>query len=165
MEGVAIENPFAVLTAIVAPAVLTNACTVLALGTSNRIARVVDRTRVIMAELATLDPGDRDYSTRVEMLERQRQRGTLLMRALRILYASLGSFAASALISVIGSGLAFYGQRMLFRVAAALGLAAGVFAVAGLVFGCVLLVRETRIALVGIQEEADMMLQRDSAPL
>ena len=40
-------NPFAVLTAVVAPAILTNACSVLALGTSNRLARVVDRTRVV----------------------------------------------------------------------------------------------------------------------
>ena len=38
-------NPFAVLTAIVAPAILTNASSVLALGTSNRLGRVVDRTR------------------------------------------------------------------------------------------------------------------------
>ena len=36
-------NPFAVLTAVVAPAILTNACSVLALGTSNRLARVVAR--------------------------------------------------------------------------------------------------------------------------
>lgn len=160
-----IENPFAVLTAIVAPAVLTNACTVLALGTSNRIARVVDRTRAITTELAHLKPQEREYQIRVEMLSRQRLRGTLLLKALRILYASLGSFAASALISVIGSGLAFYGQVLAFRTAAIVGLGAGVFAVAGLVTGCVLLVRETRVALVGIQEEVDLVLQRDSSPL
>jgi len=47
-------NPFAVLTAVVAPAILTNACSVLALGTSNRLARVVDRTRVVARELAAL---------------------------------------------------------------------------------------------------------------
>lgn len=160
-----IENPFAVLTAIVAPAVLTNACTVLALGTSNRIARVVDRTRAITTELMHLKPQEREYQIRVQMLSRQRLRGTLLLKALRILYASLGSFAASALISVIGSGLAFYGQRLAFRAAAIVGLGAGVFAVAGLVTGCVLLVRETRVALVGIQEEVDLVLQRDSSPL
>ena len=89
----------------------------------------------------------------------------LELKALRILYASLGSFAASALISVIGSGLAFYGQVLAFRTAAIVGLGAGVFAVAGLVTGCVLLVRETRVALVGIQEEVDLVLQRDSSPL
>ena len=50
-------NPFAVLTAVVAPAILTNACSVLALGTSNRLGRVVDRTRVVARELAGLEPG------------------------------------------------------------------------------------------------------------
>ena len=46
------NNPFAVLTAIVAPAILTNACSVLALGTSNRLGRVVDRTRVVASDIA-----------------------------------------------------------------------------------------------------------------
>jgi len=46
------NNPFGVLTSVVAPAILTNACSVLALGTSNRLARVVDRTRVVAAVLA-----------------------------------------------------------------------------------------------------------------
>ena len=45
-------NPFAVLTAIVAPAILTNASSVLALGTSNRLGRVVDRTRVVASAMA-----------------------------------------------------------------------------------------------------------------
>jgi hypothetical protein len=38
------NNPFAMLTAIVAPAIMTNASSVLALGTSNRLARVIDHT-------------------------------------------------------------------------------------------------------------------------
>jgi hypothetical protein len=38
-------NPFAVLSLIVAPAVLTNACSVLVLSTSNRLARATDRVR------------------------------------------------------------------------------------------------------------------------
>jgi hypothetical protein len=43
------DNPFAVLTLIAAPAVFTNASSVLALGTGNRLARVVDRTRPLCA--------------------------------------------------------------------------------------------------------------------
>jgi hypothetical protein len=38
-------NPFAVLSLIVAPAILTNASCVLVMSTSNRLARVVDRAR------------------------------------------------------------------------------------------------------------------------
>jgi hypothetical protein len=36
-------DPFSILTVVVAPAVLTNASSVLALGTNNRLARVADR--------------------------------------------------------------------------------------------------------------------------
>lgn len=50
-------NPFAVLTAIVAPAILTNASSVLALATSNRLARVVVSTHFSLADLDRLfDP-------------------------------------------------------------------------------------------------------------
>ncbi len=50
------SNPFAVLTAVVAPAILTNASSVLALGTSNRLARVVDRTRIVAASWLLSSP-------------------------------------------------------------------------------------------------------------
>jgi uncharacterized membrane protein len=150
------DNPFAVLTAIVAPAVLTNASSVLCLGTGNRIARVVDRTRVVAAEISSFQSGSWEYQVRVGQLERLQVRAQLLFKALRILYASLGAFAAAALISVIDSALAFYGQQLAFRAAAVAGLATGVFAVTGLVSGCTLMVGETRLALQNITEEAEL---------
>jgi hypothetical protein len=42
-------DPFSILTIVVAPAVLTNASSVLALGTNNRLARVADRTHAVTA--------------------------------------------------------------------------------------------------------------------
>jgi hypothetical protein len=39
------ENPFTVLTFIVAPAILTNASSIMVLSTSNRLAKVFDRTQ------------------------------------------------------------------------------------------------------------------------
>jgi hypothetical protein len=50
-------DPFSILTVVVAPAVLTNASSVLALGTNNRLARVADRTHAVTAQLAKLEPG------------------------------------------------------------------------------------------------------------
>ena len=149
------DSPFAVLTAVVAPAVLTNASSVLCLGTGNRLARVVDRTRVITSEISSLEPSSEDYRFRIRQLELLDVRAHLLYRALRILYASLGAFAASALVSVIGSALALYQQHLGFQVAAVIGFASGVYAVGGLVFGCMLMVRETRVALQNIAEEAE----------
>jgi len=93
------NNPFGVLTSVVAPAILTNACSVLALGTSNRLARVVDRTRVVAGELAGFEPGTSNYTDSFAQLDRLQVRAQLLLRALRLFYASIGLFAAAALVS------------------------------------------------------------------
>ena len=150
------DNPFAVLTAVVAPAILTNACSVLCLGTGNRIARVVDRTRIVATQLASIAPGTPNHEAYVRQLEKLQVRSAFLLSALRLFYASLGSFAAAALISVIGSTLAFYGWQFVFRVAAIVGLAIGALGVTGLVSGCTLMVRETRLAVQTLAEEAGL---------
>ena len=82
-------------------------------------------------------------------------RTRLLYRALRVLYSSLGSFAAAALLSLVGSALSFFALRVAFEAAALIALGIGVFAVSSLVFGCILMVRETRVAVQTISEEAD----------
>jgi Protein of unknown function (DUF2721) len=147
-------NPFAVLTAIVAPAILTNASSVLALGTSNRLARVVDRTRVVAAELAACERKSPDYQMWAAQLEPLHVRAQLLLKALRFFYAGLGLFAASALVSVGGSIAAYYNQKLLFEGGAALAVLTGASAVLGLTFGCVLMVRETQLAVQNLTEEA-----------
>ena len=147
-------NPFAVLTAVVAPAILTNASSVLALGTSNRLARVVDRTRIVAAELDAFEPGSPDYQRWAAQLEPLGVRAQLLLKALRFFYAGLGLFASSALVSVGGSIAAYYGQKLLFEAAAALAVLTGASAVLGLASGCVLMVRETQIAVRYLAEEA-----------
>src|SRR5882757_5282704 len=86
-------NPFAVLTAVVAPAILTNACSILALGTSNRLARVVDRTRIVATELGGLESGSAYYEATQRELDGLQVRAQLLVKALRVIYASLGLFA------------------------------------------------------------------------
>jgi hypothetical protein len=154
-------NPFAVLTAVVAPAILTNACSVLALGTSNRLARVVDRTRVVARELAALEPGGSghaqgDYKSWGAQLTGLQSRTRLLVKALRVIYGSLGLFATAALVSVVGSIVTYYGQRILFQVTAGLAMLAGGVAVVGLASGCALMVQETRIAVDNLAEEAKM---------
>jgi Protein of unknown function (DUF2721) len=157
-------NPFAVLTAIVAPAILTNASSVLALGTSNRLARVVDRTRVVAAELAGYEPQSPDYQMWAVQLEPLRIRAQMLLKALRFFYAGLGLFAATALVSVGGSIVAYYGQKFLFEAAAGLAVLTGASAVLGLASGCVLMVRETQLAVKTLAEEAKNLARHHRAP-
>ncbi len=153
------DNPFAVLTAIVAPAILTNASSVLALGTSNRLARVVDRTRVVAAELAGFEPGSEGFQIFSAQLEPLQVRAQMLLKALRFFYAGLGLFAMSALVSVCGSIAAYYGQRFVFEAAAGLAVLTGASAVLGLAFGCVLMVRETQLAVKTLAKEAKMQVE------
>jgi hypothetical protein len=147
------ENPFAALTTVVAPAILTNASSVLCLGTANRLARVVDRTHVVSAELAGVAPTAKSYVVRRRQLEALRARWTLVLRALKLFYMSLGSFAAATLISLFGAVFASSGQHLPFPFIAFFGLVSGTLGVAGLVFGCSILVQETRLSLQNLEEE------------
>ncbi|MCI0627069.1 MAG: DUF2721 domain-containing protein [Acidobacteria bacterium] len=154
------SNPFAVLTAIVAPAILTNASSVLALGTGNRLGRVVDRTRIVAKDLASYEPSSSEHRAWTEQLRALQVRAQMLVRALRLFYAALGLFAASAFVSLIGSIAAYYGQRIVFQVAAALAILIGGAAVAGLAFGCALMIRETRLAVQLLEDEAGRQISQ-----
>jgi hypothetical protein len=87
---------------VVAPAILTNASSVLALGTGNRLARVVDRTRAVVAQFGSMEAGASHNQAWTLQLDALRVRAQLLVNALRNFYAALGLFAASALVSVGG---------------------------------------------------------------
>jgi hypothetical protein len=134
-------DPFSILTVVVAPAVLTNASSVLALGTNNRLARVSDRAHAVAAQLAG------GSAAELAVLQTRAQ---LLLRALRCFYLGLGLFASSALISIAGSIVVNYGQPSAFQIAAGIGIACGTSAVIALVCGCVLMIRETQLAVKGL---------------
>ena len=153
------NNPFAVLTAIVAPAILTNASSVLALGTSNRLGRVVDRTRVVYGDLAATAPGSSEHKEWTDQLTSLRSRAQMLLAALRLFYAALGFFATSALVSVGGSIAAYYAQKLWFEVAAGLAVLSGASAVVGLAVGCTLMVHETRLAVQSLAAEAEIRIR------
>lgn len=150
---------------MVAPAILTNACAVLSLGISNRLARVVDRTRVVAVNVAEAEAGSTDQEAWLRQRERLETRAQLLLRALRAVYGALGAFAGAALLLVVAAVASAYQQQLIFRAASILGLGSGIFAVAELVTGCVVMVRETRLAVRNLAEEAKLRSrERRQAP-
>lgn len=154
-------NPFTVLTLIAAPAVLTNASSVLALGTSNRFARAIDRARALSAQLEKeAVTGDPMTLLRVHQLNRTERRSLMLLHALRAFYLALGSFAAAALVSLIGASVAASEHSLLYRATLALALLTGAVGVGGLVVGCSLLVGETQLAVKNVHEEAKIVRAR-----
>ncbi len=151
-------NPFAVLTFIAAPAILTNASSVMALGTSNRFARGVDRARALATELETRKGLTEPLAQlRVRQLRFANRRVLLLVRALRYFYLSMGSFAAASLTSLLGAVFVLAHQEVLPAVAMLVALGCGAVGVAGLVGGSVVLVLETRLTLAILAEETEFV--------
>ena len=165
MNGVT-DNPFAVLTLIAAPAILTNASSVLALGTSNRFARAVDRQRQLSKQLDTESAGmdAEELELRRRQLGVAERRAILLISALTRFYTSLGAFAASALVSLVGAVTVPIGYGWVEVLVTALALVAGVIGVGGLVFGCTLLIRETRLTVQALREEASLSMSKSRPP-
>ena len=99
------DSPFAVLTLIAAPAVFTNAASLLSLGTGNRLARVVDRTRTLVKDLhgTEIDPATRNLW--ISHLGRLEKRGALLVRAMSFFYGAVGCFAAASVVSILGASV------------------------------------------------------------
>ena len=154
------DNPFTSLTLIAAPAVLTNASSVLALGTSNRFARAIDRARALSLLLEKEKvSGDPLTIMRIRHLNRER-RSLLLLHALRFFYLALGSFAAAALTSLLGATVASSAHHIIFRITLGVAGISGFIGVGSIVAGCSLLVGETRLAVQNVAEEAQMVRDR-----
>jgi hypothetical protein len=150
------DSPFAVLTLIAAPAVFTNASSVLSLGTGNRLARVVDRTRALVKDLHGAEIDDPTRSLWVSHLARLERRGALLVRALSFFYSAIGCFAAASVVSILGASVVSSQYKWPFQTIVIVSFVLGTIGFLGLAIGCSLLVNETRLALRSIYEEAEL---------
>ncbi len=158
-------NPFAVLSLIVAPAILTNASSVLIMSTSNRLARAVDRARELSKQLEAVGSADGgETERRLRELSAAEARALLLLRALRRYYTALGGFASATLLSLVGAALVSLGMTLAVPVLEVTAVAAGVVAVGALVSGSVVLVRETRLAVQVLQQRAEGIRARLNRP-
>jgi hypothetical protein len=155
-------NPFAALSLIVAPAILTNASTVLAMSTSNRLARAVDRARELARQLEDPHHADGpDGTRRLRELAVNETRAVLLMRVLRSFYFALAGFAVATLVSLVGAVVAASaGSQTAVRTLEIIGIAAGGIAVGALIHGATLLLRETRLAVAVLHERSEQVRRR-----
>jgi hypothetical protein len=157
------DNPFAVLSFIVAPAILTNAASLLTMSTSNRLARAVDRARDLSKQLESCtDYSDPQSVRRLAELDANQRRAGMLVAALQRFYLAIGAFALAALVSLLGAALAFVAGPTIVRTLELAAVAAGFVAVGALVSGSATLVRETRIALGVVRQRAEEIQRRAS---
>lgn len=156
------HSPFAALTMIVAPAMLTNASCVLAMSTINRMLKSRDRMRELLKESENEGRSAEEAAREERQVARVEKQATLLMGALASVYVALGSFAMATLVSLLGAALVSAGG-MALRIVGGVGFVLGMVGVSGLVVGCVRLFRATQISLVNIREEAEVIRQRRAA--
>lgn len=153
-------GPFAALSLIAAPAILTNACSVLILSTSNRLARTVDRARLLVGQIESSPPG-----TALELVEAQRSaesRAIVLAKAIRLAYGALGGFAGAACVSVFGA-VAASGPSWLETSLQTLAIVLGLVSVGQLMAAAILLVHESRATVLQLAKESEQMEARRSA--
>lgn len=161
------DSPFVVLSFLAAPAILTNASTVLALGTSNRLARAADRARAAAASIISAkDPGDPMLPLMEQDFDAATRRAKLLIVALRRYYLAAGCFAAGTCIALVGAFINYFGFHAVDLVMQIATILAAVLGVGGLVHGSMALLAETRIALrVLDQQHAAITTWRANRPL
>jgi polyferredoxin len=154
-------NPFSVLTFIVAPAIMTNASSVMTMGTSNRFARAVDRVRALSSQVENQQNADpEEKELRMRQLRASEKRTLMMLHALTAFYLAVGSFAAASLISLLGA-VFYIGQLEGLRNAAlVVAFIAGILGVASLVTGSAFLVGESRLTLRILKDETAYRLKR-----
>ena len=147
------DNPFAFLTFLAAPAVLTNASSLLVLSTSNRLARAADRARQAATELLNLkDTSDPLAQLQLRDFNNAARRARMLVSALRAFYGAAGAFAGATCVALAGALAASFGIEWATSLSRMLTVVGGMVGVAFILTGSVRLLAETRIALRMIEE-------------
>jgi hypothetical protein len=155
--GALTQSPFTVVTFIAAPALLTNASSVLAMSTTNRMLRTRESMRELLAQSEKHALNDHEAARVVEHVNRVEAQAGLLLGALHAIYLALGAFAAATLVTLIGAALPFI---QAVRLLAALGLTMGAIGVGCLIVGSLRLFQATQISLINIREEAVIIRAR-----
>lgn len=124
---------YAILSSMLAPALLMAATGSLLVSANTRLARVVDRLRSLILAWEH-DAPDRD--DRERQIQRHRRRAHLVLRACQLLYAGLGAFVGTSLtlagdafldfrLGVVPTSLAVVGVTLLFGASLLMGIEVG----------------------------------------
>ena len=157
-----VQSPFAALTFVAAPALLTNASSVLALSTINRMLRTRDRMHELFAKSESGKVSEQESVRLIKQVDRVERQAGLLLRALRSIYVALAAFASATLVTLLGAGVATFQGALWLHLFAGLGVALGLVGVGGLVLGCVSLFYATQLSLLNISDEAAAVRERQA---
>ncbi|MBV9787976.1 MAG: DUF2721 domain-containing protein [Chloroflexi bacterium] len=148
-----------ILSAMITPAVLISASSSLILTTSQRLSRVIDRTRKIADRFALLaeEATDRtligeERAVLFRLLDITTRRSRLLQRALACLYLSLSVFVATSMaIGIVAVAWEQY---------AWVPIPLGIVGMGLLLYASFLLIGESNMALSAVNVEMDWVLRQ-----
>jgi len=154
------------LTAMITPALLISATGSLVLSTSTRLGRVVDRVRDLeqrLSELLTTEDKDsiplydKRIETVVSLLDKVTSRSRILQKAMGAFYNGLCLFILTSV------SIGIVGIVGIYRLAP---IPIGIIGILFLLYGSVLMIRETRMATATVNAEMDFTweLARTVAP-
>ena len=163
MDDLALSTgPFAAMTFIAAPALLTNATSVLALSTNNRMLRTRELMTAMLARSESRSVRGDEAALFLRQVNRTETQAGLMLTALAAIYTALGSFAGATLMTLIGAAmLPMLGTRIEVLIAG-IGLGLGALGVACLIIGSARLFTATKLSLQTIREEAGLIRLRST---
>lgn len=135
-------SPWVALTLIAAPALMTNATSLMVMSTANRLGRTVDRVRALARE-AEAAGSTAEGSHLLASLALAQRRAAITMRALTALYIAVAAFAAGTLAAFIGAIPGLTAYALISEGAVAVTFTFGGFAFAALFLASAMLVIET----------------------
>ena len=155
------SNPFAALTFIAAPALLTNASSLLLLGTSNRLARAVDRVRALASQLEHLAATENTLAQiELDLMARAEQRVRIIVRAMTAFYLAVGSFSFGTMLALVGAALVAPSHDVTRVWVMRLTIGACMIGVTAIMSGSLALVFESQITFRILTEEAGLVRKR-----
>ena len=150
-------SPFTVLTFIAAPALLTNATSVLAMSTTTRMLRTRDSMGQLLRRSEGHNLTGEAADQMVAQVNRTEKQAGLLLGALAAIYFALGAFSGATLVTLVGAAMVEFGFKPW---PAYLGVGLGAFGVVCLIVGSVRLFRATQLSITNIHEEAKLIRTR-----
>ena len=152
------DNPFAALSFIAGPALLTNATSLLLLSTINRYGRALDRARLLAAKVAEVAVEDGQEPLWRQQMELAQLRVRLILRTLTFFYTAIGTFGIGTLSYLVGAAL-LTGTRGEVAMSFIM-LAGSTVGVACLIAGSAILVWESRLSFQILRAESQLVLKQ-----
>lgn len=152
-----VQNPFAVITVIAAPAILTNASSILTLSTSTRLMRCLDRINTLTGHLDRQEISKELRVIYLEQVELSHKQARQFLGALRWIYVALGAFAIASFLALVGASTVTLLPEKVLEVFGALSLVSGGVGALGFLWSSINLISASRITVRVLQTDNEML--------